>query len=262
MPLAAATVLDGAVRTQYPQVIQESVQFMAAHPAVLAAVLAGREPRPTGPVLFALFDEKRLRRILAAMLDEEEFLSPHGIRALSRRHLDQPFVFTANGEEHRVAYLPAESDSGMFGGNSNWRGPIWLPMNALLVRALLNLHAFYGDDFTVECPTGSGRQCTLYEVAQEINTRLLSAFLRSPDGHRPVHGGQQVFRDDPHWRDLILFYEYLHGDNGAGIGASHQTGWTGLVGVLPLLFARISATDVVRQRSGDVAAQADQKART
>jgi mannosylglycerate hydrolase MGH1-like protein len=205
----------------------------------------------------------RLRRLLAAMLDESEFLSPHGIRAVSQRHRDHPFVFTMDGEDHRVAYLPAESDSGMFGGNSNWRGPVWLPINAMLVRALLNLHAFYGEDFTVECPTGSGQHCTLYQVAHEINARLLGAFLRSPDGRRPIHGGQPIFQEDPHWRDLLLFYEYLHGDNGAGIGASHQTGWTGLVGVLPLLFERVSAADVVHQRSGEVPqAGADQPART
>jgi hypothetical protein len=258
MPLAAATVLDGAVREQYPELVQESAEFLAAHPAVAAAVLGGRELRSTGPALFALFDEARLRRILAAMLDESEFFSPHGIRSLSRRHLEHPFVFDADGQEHRVSYLPAESDSGMFGGNSNWRGPVWLPINAMLVRSLLNLHAFFGDDFTVECPTGSGQQHTLYEVAHEINVRLLSTFLRAPDGHRPIHGAQKMFQDDPHWRDLILFYEYLHGDNGAGIGASHQTGWTGLVGVLPLLFERVSSADVVRQSSGEGAGAAGQ----
>jgi hypothetical protein len=251
MPLAAATVLDGAIREQFPELVKESAEFLADNPAVAAALLAGRELEPTGPVLFALFDETRLRRILSAMLDESEFLSPHGIRSLSRRHKDHPFVFTMDGQDHTVAYLPAESDSGMFGGNSNWRGPVWLPMNALMVRALLNLHAFFGDAFTIECPTGSGRQCTLYEVAHEINTRLLSTFLRSPDGQRPIHGGQRIFQEDPNWRDLLLFYEYLHGDNGAGLGASHQTGWTGLVGVLPLLFEHFSAADVVRQRSGE-----------
>ena len=240
MPLAAATVLDGELRTAFPQMVDAAVEFLRAHPAVTAA-LGGRGQRATetGPILFALFDEDRLRRILARMLDEAEFLGPHGIRSVSKRHEQEPFVFVADGQRYTVAYLPAESDTGMFGGNSNWRGPVWVPMNAMLVRALLNLYGYYGDDFTVECPTGSGRRMTLYQVAQEIGDRIMATFRRGPDGHRPVHGGAQKYRDDPHWRDLVLFYEYLHGDNGAGIGASHQTGWTGLVGVLPLLFARM-----------------------
>ena len=175
------------------------------------------------------------------MLDEAEFLSPHGIRSISKRHLDQPFVFVVEGQEYRVGYLPAESDTGMFGGNSNWRGPVWMPINAMLVRALLNLHRYFGEEFTVECPTGSGVQMNLQEVAKEIGDRVMAAFTRGPDGRRPVHGGNPLLQTDPHWRDFALFYEYLHGDNGAGIGASHQTGWTGLVGVLPLIFARPAA---------------------
>jgi hypothetical protein len=240
MPLAAATVLDAGVRTRFPEMVEDAVDFLRAHPAVANAIGGrGQRATETGPVLFALFDDQRLRRILAPMLDEAEFLSPHGIRSVSKRHLDEPFVFVAEGQEHRVAYLPAESDSGMFGGNSNWRGPVWVPINVMLIRALLNLYVYFGDDFTVECPTGSGRLMTLYEVAAEISNRIMAAFRVGPDGRRPVHGGQPLFQGDPHWRDLPLFYEYLHGDNGAGIGASHQTGWTGLVGVLPLMFARM-----------------------
>jgi hypothetical protein len=167
--------------------------------------------------------------VLAKMLDENEFLSPYGIRSLSRYHADHPYLIQAGGQEYRVAYLPAESDTGMFGGNSNWRGPIWTPVNALIIRALLQYYLYYGNDFTVECPTGSGRMMNLYQVAEEIARRLASIFLKGPDGRRPVHGGTRKFQEDPHWRDCLLFYEYFHGDNGAGLGASHQTGWTGIV---------------------------------
>src|SRR4030095_772511 len=166
-----------------------------------------------------------------------EFLSPYGIRSLSRYHLEHPFKFYLNGHEYSVQYLPAESNNGMFGGNSNWRGPIWMPVNMLLVRSLLNLYQFYGDDFRVECPTGSGNHLTLFEVAQELARRLSTIFLRDGD-RRPVYGGTRKFQDDPHWRDYILFYEYFHGDNGAGLGASHQTGWTGVVATLIKLFGR------------------------
>jgi hypothetical protein len=185
-----------------------------------------------------LLNPVRLRRVLSRMLDENEFLSPYGIRALSRFHADHPYVFNAGGEEFRVGYLPAESDNGMFGGNSNWRGPIWMPVNALIVRALLQFYLYYGDEFRVECPTGSGKQLTLFEVAKEISDRLQRIFLRDESGKRPVFGGTAKFQTDPHWRDNLLFYEYFHGDNGAGLGASHQTGWTGLVATLIQLFDR------------------------
>jgi hypothetical protein len=171
------------------------------------------------------------------MLDEKEFLSPYGIRALSRVHAEHPYVFNVGGQEYGVGYLPGESDSGMFGGNSNWRGPIWMPVNALIVRALLQYYLYYGNDFKVECPTGSGRLMTLYEVAEELSRRLANIFLKDKHGRRPVYGGIQKFQEDPHWRDLILFHEYFHGDNGAGIGASHQTGWTGIVARMMHLFA-------------------------
>jgi hypothetical protein len=195
---------------------------------------------PTGPGhlgegqrgILAVVTQERLRRVLSRMLDESEFLSPHGIRALSRYHADHPFVFAADGTEHRVGYLPAESDSGMFGGNSNWRGPVWMPINVLLIRALLQYYLYYGDRFRIECPTGSGTFMTLFEVAREIADRLARIFLRDASGRRPVFGGTEKFQSDPHWRDCLLFHEYFHGDNGAGLGASHQTGWTALIATL------------------------------
>jgi hypothetical protein len=243
IPLAAATVISGAVRTDFPELVSGTNEFLARHPAVTAALVArGQAARDTGPVLLALFDEERLRRILARMLDEREFLGPHGIRSLSRWHAEHPYMLTVGDREYGVGYLPAESDSGMFGGNSNWRGPVWFPINVMIIRALLHLHTFCGDDFTVECPTGSGQRRNLYEVARELAGRLTGTFLADAEGHRPVYGGQRIPRSDPHWRDLVLFYEYFHGDNGAGIGASHQTGWTGLVGLLPLLFGNLDVT--------------------
>src|SRR6185437_4386693 len=174
-----------------------------------------------------------------------EFLSPHGIRSLSRFHEKHPFAMTVGGQEFRVDYLPAKSDTGMFGGNSNWRGPIWMPVNLLLLRALLQYYAYYGDDFLVECPTGSGRMMTLYRVAEDIANRLGSIFLRDENGRRAVYGGAEKFQSDPHWRDYILFYEYFHGDNGAGLGASHQTGWTGIVACAMHFFATTTPEQVL-----------------
>ena len=174
----------------------------------------------------------RLRRVLRYMLDESEFLSPHGIRALSRYHLDHPYVLRLGGTEHRVAYEPAESTTGLFGGNSNWRGPVWFPMNFLLIEALQRFDYFYGADFKVEFPTGSGQSMALCDVATALSRRLTRIFLRDPSGRRPVHGTARLFQRDPRWQDLLLFYEYFHGDTGAGIGASHQTGWTGIVAKL------------------------------
>jgi hypothetical protein len=187
----------------------------------------------------ALVNEDRLRRILTRTLDEKEFLSPYGVRALSRYHEDHPYVVRVDGQEYRVNYLPAESDSGMFGGNSNWRGPVWMPMNVLLIRALLQFYLYYGENFKIECPTGSGNLMNLFEVAREISDRLTRIFLRDKTGRRPVFGGAKKFQTDPQWKDYVLFYEYFHGDNGAGLGASHQTGWTGLVAMLIELFGRV-----------------------
>ena len=174
----------------------------------------------------------RLRRILAKMLEENEFLSPYGIRLFSKFHEQHPYVFDVHGQEYRVDYLPAESNTGMFGGNSNWRGPVWMPVNALIIRALLSFYLFYGDKSKIECPAGSGKMMNLFEVSKRLSDRLTRIFLRDERGQRPVNGGTEKFQTDPHWRDQILFYEYSHGDNGAGLGASHQTGWTGVVAKL------------------------------
>ncbi len=252
LPLCAVTVFDSRLRAQFPELVQDMARFMDRHPAVLAAMpMHGQQSGEDGPMLAALFDEGRLRRILARMLDEEEFLGPFGIRALSRSHAAHPYVFILDGQEYRVGYQPAESETDMFGGNSNWRGPVWFPVNVMIIRALLLLYRYFGDEFTVECPVGSGKQSTLYQVAQEIAERLTATFLRDPSGCRPVHGGQALLQDDPHWRDLVLFYEYFHGDDGSGIGASHQTGWTGLVAVLPLLFRGVTA-EMLRDEALDV----------
>ena len=232
LPMCAATVFDAEDIERNPQ-FMERVDRFAALFADAAPALADRPgPNPEGRVMVSLVPEERLRRILAIVLDEREFLGPYGIRAMSRRHVDEPCVFDWSGEQHTVGYLPAESDSGMFGGNSNWRGPVWFPMNLVVVRALVQLHRYYGDRLRVECPTGSGREMNLLEIATEIGRRLAATFLRDETGRRPVFGGAEKFQTDPHWRDLPLFYEYFHGDNGAGIGASHQTGWTGTVATL------------------------------
>lgn len=175
---------------------------------------------------------EKLRRILHKMLDEQEFLSPYGIRAVSKFHQSHPYVFDFLGQQYRVDYEPAESSTGLFGGNSNWRGPIWFPVNYLIIESLQKFHYYLGDDFKVECPTGSGKMMNLWDVARELSQRLSQIFLKDASGRRPVYGGTEKFQTDPHWHDLILFYEYFHGENGAGIGASHQTGWTGLVAKL------------------------------
>jgi hypothetical protein len=177
-------------------------------------------------------DAERLRRVLGVMLDEREFLSPFGIRAVSQVHREQPYRLTVGGNEFQVAYEPAESTSGLFGGNSNWRGPVWFPINFLLIEALQKFHHYYGDSFTVECPVGSGRMMTLGEVAAELSRRLSRIFLRDRNGRRPVFGTVDRFQHDPNWCDLVPFYEYFNGDSGAGVGASHQTGWTALVAKL------------------------------
>jgi hypothetical protein len=181
--------------------------------------------------LVAILTRERLLSVLRYMLDENEFLSPYGIRSVSKYHQTHPYSFRVQGEEFTVKYEPAESRSGLFGGNSNWRGPIWFPTNFLIIEALQRFHHFYGDDLKVECPTGSGNEVTLAKVATELSRRLISIFRRE-NGRRPMYGGITQFQDDPHWRDLLLFFEYFHGDNGAGLGANHQTGWTGLIAKL------------------------------
>nr|WP_233222818.1 hypothetical protein [Chroococcidiopsis sp. CCALA 051] len=199
--------------------------------------------------LLAIVYRDRLRRILQKMLDETEFLGDYGIRAISRYHAEHPYIFHVNGTQFRVDYEPTESSSGLFGGNSNWRGPVWFPVNFLLIESLQKFHYYLGDDFQVECPTGSGQMMTLWEVAAELSQRLIQIFLKNTSGYRPVYGGTQKFQTDPYWQDLILFHEYFHGDNGAGIGASHQTGWTGLVAKLIGQFGEYEGRDKAPQLS-------------
>jgi hypothetical protein len=236
LPLCAATTFEVDFMEKYPEMVERMRWFLKSRPELLGTIHDPRKPGVGGRRLLSIVDETKLRRILEKMLDENEFLSPFGIRSLSRYHADHPYVIHAGGQEYRVSYLPAESDSGMFGGNSNWRGPIWMPVNGLILRALVQLYAYYGDEFMVECPTGSGRHMNLFQVAREIAQRLAKLFLKDKDGQRPVYGGVQKFQDE-HWRDLVLFYEYFHGDNGAGLGASHQTGWTGTIALMMQMFA-------------------------
>jgi hypothetical protein len=241
LPLCAATVFEGELMAKSPELAERLHWFLESRPELRAAI---HDPMKLGVAdrrLASILDETRLRRVLAKMLDENEFLSPFGLRSLSRYHADHPYVIQAGGHEYRVSYLPAESDTGMFGGNSNWRGPIWMPVNVLIIRALLQYYTYYGNEFTVECPTGSGHQMNLYQVAEEIGRRLTNIFLKDDQGRRPVYGGNLKFQNDPHWRDCLLFYEYFHGDNGAGLGASHQTGWTGDVARIMHLFTTMTA---------------------
>jgi hypothetical protein len=235
LPMCAATVFDPEVVARYPALLEAIAEFVDEFSDSVPSLLHLPGPSPEGRRMLSLVNDERLRRILATMLDEDEFLGPHGIRAISRWHLEHPCVFEWGGQEYSVHYLPAESDTGMFGGNSNWRGPVWFPMNLVILRGLVQLHRYYGDRLKVECPTGSGNECNLFEVAAEIGRRLATTFTEDGDGRRPVFGGIEQFQDDPHWHDLLLFHEYFHGDNGAGIGASHQTGWTGTVALLFLL---------------------------
>jgi hypothetical protein len=250
LPLTATTVMWGHAREHLPDVMARAQWFIEHRPELIANMQDPRKPGYKGRQLLAIVGEDRLRRVLGHMLDEKEFLSPFGIRSLSLRHRDQPYEFWVGGQRYGVGYLPAESDSGMFGGNSNWRGPIWMPVNALMIRALLNYYAYFGNDYKVEMPTGSGRMMNLYQVAYELTQRLARIFTPDEHGHRPVHGGSKKFQDDPRWRDHILFYEYFHGDNGAGIGASHQTGWTGLIAPLLDFFATVSAEKLLESEAG------------
>src|SRR5215472_12754141 len=255
LPLCAATVVEPRVFQKFPEIGARFLEFIEARPELRAVI---HDPMQVGVAdrhLFAVLTDANLRRVLARMLDENEFLSPYGIRSLSRYHAEHPYIYRIGSQEYRVPYLPAESDTGMFGGNSNWRGPVWLPVNALIIRSLLNYHTYYGTNFIVECPTGSGRQMNLYQVAEEIARRVTTIFLRDQTGWRPVYGQTRKFQEDPHWRDLISFYEYFHGDNGAGLGASHQTGWTGLVARAIHLFATSTPEEFLQ--FGKIAGVAD-----
>jgi hypothetical protein len=239
LPLCATTLVEPWQRERIHdgRIFQDRLKQM---PEILQSI------HPMGPGHFgvndrgivALLTRERLGRVLARMLDENEFLSPYGIRSLSKYHRDHPLVLRVDGHEYRVDYAPAESRSGLFGGNSNWRGP-----NALIIRALLSFYEYYGDNYKIECPTGSGRLMNLFQVAKEIVERLGKIFLRNPSGRRPLYGGAEKFQSDPRWRDNVLFYEYFHGDNGAGIGASHQTGWTGLIALLMNLFGHLDPVE-------------------
>jgi hypothetical protein len=261
LPLCAATAVDKWQRDQAPRLFAGLFERWRRTPELRESIHA------TGPGRFGiaergllgLVNENRLRRILTRMLDENEFLSAYGIRSLSRYHAEHPYDFSVQGRKYQVSYLPAESDSGMFGGNSNWRGPIWMPVNALIIRALLHYYAYYGDNFKIDCPTGSGNLMNLFEVARELTNRLTSIFLRDGNGRRPVFGGAEKFQCDPYWRDNLLFYEYFHGDNGAGIGASHQTGWTGVIAALIEIFGKVDAGEFLR--GGRVAAPGREKER-
>jgi hypothetical protein len=249
LPLCASTVFEPEFLRRFPAAAERMRGFIERHSDLCDNLADPRADGVAGRRLLAIVNEDKLRRILARMLDENRFLSPYGIRSLSRAHLDDPYRLEVHGETYEVKYIPAESNTGMFGGNSNWRGPVWFPVNALLVRALVNLYRFHGDALKVECPTGSGVQMTLYEVAREITRRLAAAFLPDATGKRPVYGGAARFQTDPHWKDLVLFYEYFHGDNGAGLGASHQTGWTGLVAPLMAYFAEVSAAEALGDKT-------------
>ncbi|MBX5461522.1 MAG: glucosidase [Steroidobacteraceae bacterium] len=241
LSLCATTVVEPWQRELVPEVAEALAQRMQRMPELARAMHATgaghRGVMDRG--IIALVNEERLRRILGRVLDENEFLSPYGLRSLSKYHEAHPFVFRVDSQEFSVRYLAAESDSGMFGGNSNWRGPIWVPVNALIIRALLQYYLYYGDRFRIECPTGSGREMNLFEVSREIAMRLWRIFLRDASDHRPVFGGTSKFQTDPDWRDCLLFYEYFQGDNGAGMGASHQTGWTGVIARLMQFYGAV-----------------------
>jgi hypothetical protein len=229
IPLFAVETLEPEVLDRLPD-FKRRLEWFIDHRTDLTENLACMSSQGMGERrLLSIANQDQLRRILNYMLDEREFLSPYGIRALSRFHGENPYVLRVNGTEHRVDYEPGESSNGLFGGNSNWRGPVWFPMNFLLVESLQKFHHYLGNDFKVEFPTGSGNMKTLWEVAGELSRRMTNIFLRDQKGYRAVYGNLKKFQTNPHWRDLVLFHEYFDGDSGSGVGASHQTGWTGLV---------------------------------
>jgi hypothetical protein len=232
IPLFAVETLEPELLERLPDFGRRLRWFLKHRPNLCKLVSRWQEPGRGERRLLSLLRGHRMKRLLKRVLDETEFLSAYGVRALSRRHGEEPYTFWAGGVAHTVRYVPAESDSGLFGGNSNWRGPVWFPVNYLIIESLQKFHHYYGDDFKVECPTGSGRYMTIREVADELSRRLTGLFLRGADGRRPVFGRHEKFQADPHFRDHLLFHEYFDGDTGRGLGASHQTGWTGLVAKL------------------------------
>jgi hypothetical protein len=246
LPLAATAVLPADLRERLPRFFEEAQWFLERNPHTAAVLTVPLQVGAGGSRILSLVNPDKLRRILGYMLNESEFLSPYGIRSVSRWHAEHPYVFKVGGQEYGVRYVPGDSDSGMFGGNSNWRGPIWMPMQLMLIRALVNQYAHLGDNFKVECPVGSGRQLTLLEVSQEIARRVSRLFLLNKEGHRPAHGDRSRWNDE-HWRDHVLFYEYFHGDTGAGVGASHQTGWTGVIAFLIQGFSAVDAERVLEK---------------
>jgi Glycosyl hydrolase family 63 C-terminal domain len=234
IPLFAVTVLELETLQRFPGFKRRMEWFIRNRPELKKNVACMETPGMGARRLLAIVYEGKLRRILQRMLDENEFFSPHGIRALSKYHQEHPYILQCPGDSYYVHYEPAESTTGLFGGNSNWRGPIWFPVNYLIIEALWQFHQYFGDEFTVECPTGSGQEMTLREVAIALSHRLSAVFEQDSEGRRPVYGGLEIFQSDLHWRNYILFHEYFHGDNGIGLGASHQTGWTGLVAAMIL----------------------------
>ena len=265
LPFCATTVIYPDILEKFPEFTNRVRRFLERNPRLVANI-SPPKPGYKGRAVMSALNQDKLRRILHYMLDESEFFGSYGIRSISKFHKEHPYILQADGREFSVSYQPAESETALFGGNSNWRGPVWFPMNFLILRALLHFYLYYGDDFKVECPTGSGKMLTLYEVATELSRRLYSIFLKDPaqNGRRPVYGDESKFQSDPHWRDLILFYEYFHGDNGAGIGASHQTGWTGLVarliglsvGIDPKQFLNFEHRPALREASSPQAGAA------
>jgi hypothetical protein len=232
IPLFAVATIEPSLLEKVPEFKDRLEWFLEHRPDLAKLVSRWQEPGMGERRLLAILRGHRMKRVLSRMLDENEFLSPYGVRALSRVYGDHPYILSVDGEQYSVGYLPAESDSGLFGGNSNWRGPIWFPVNYLIIEALQQFHHYYSDDFKVECPTGSGQFLTLNQIADELSNRLINIFRRDEDGRRPVFGGQELFHSDPYWRDHLPFYEYFHGDTATGLGAGHQTGWTGLVAKL------------------------------
>ncbi len=232
IPLFAVTTIEPALLEKLPEFKYRLEWFLEHRPDLSKLVSRWDEPRMGERRLLAILRGHRMKRVLSRMLDESEFLSPYGVRALSRIYSENPYVLKVDGSTYTVKYLPGESDSGMFGGNSNWRGPVWFPVNYLIIESLQQFHHYYSEDFLVECPTGSNHLMSLNQIADGLSDRLIKIFLRDENGRRPVFGENETFQNDPHWRDYIPFHEYFHGDTGAGLGASHQTGWTGLVAKL------------------------------